>query len=71
MARNGRSRNRRSGLGRYTPLLRDPSDSSGGWIVWDSHRQRPVRSMLGTRVFRGRRGLERADSLAYEMNRRG
>jgi hypothetical protein len=60
-------RRRRTGLGRYTPLLRDPSDRDGGWVVWDSHRQRPVRGLLGVRVFRG---LERADRCAGKLNRK-
>jgi len=57
-------------IGRYTPLLRDPSDPDGGWIVWDSHRQRPVRGLLGVRIFRGRRALKCADRLAGRLNRK-
>jgi hypothetical protein len=54
--------------GRYTPLLRDPSDPDGGWIVWDSHRGRAVRGLRGTRVFRGRRAFEHADNRAAKLN---
>ena len=66
-----RRQNRRGrGLGRYTPLLRYPSDPDGGWIVWDSHRQRAGRGLLGVRTFRGRRALEHADRRAGKLNQR-
>jgi hypothetical protein len=67
-----RKQNRRArGPGRrYTPLLHDPSDPDGGWIVWDTHRQRAVRRLLAVRIFRGRRGLERAGSCAGKLNDR-
>ena len=58
------------GIGRYTPLLRDPSDPDGGWVVWDSHRQRPVRGLLGVRIFRGRRALQRAERVAGRLNQK-
>jgi hypothetical protein len=57
-----------SGLGRYTPLLRKPRDPRGGWVVQDSHRDRPVRGFLGRkRVFRT---LVRADRCAGRLNRK-
>jgi hypothetical protein len=56
---------RRYGLGRYTVLQRDPARGPGaGWIVYDSHRQRAVRT------YRGRRGLERAERRAGKLNRK-
>ena len=61
------------GIGRYTPLLRDPSDPDGGWVVWDSHRQRPVRGLPGlggARIFRGRNALRNADRLAGRLNQK-
>jgi hypothetical protein len=58
------------GIGRYTPLLRDPSDPDGGWVVWDSHRQLPVRGPKGVRIFRGRNALSNADRLADRLNQK-
>ncbi len=61
-----RRQNRRV-LGRYAPLLHDPADPDGGWVVWDSYQQRAVRGFLGVRTFRG---LERADRHAVKLNRK-
>jgi hypothetical protein len=65
---NAKQRRPGAGLGRYVPLLRNPRDNRGGWVVQDSHRRRPVRSILGrVRVFRN---LERADRCAGRLNRK-
>jgi hypothetical protein len=61
-----RKRRPGAGLARYTPLLFDPRNPNGGWVVWDSHRDRAVSGILGVRVSRD---LAHAERRADRLNR--
>jgi hypothetical protein len=60
-----------AGRARYTLILTDTPDQRGGWVVYDSRRERPVRGILGrVRVYQGPSGADRASRRAIRLNRR-